>query len=86
MGEVIYLDGFFKRKYYRIKFDIIRAIAHIKWIRSGKPMKTIPGWHCGCCGRWVKQEIKFPAYQSEHEHNVSICCVCANPGGVWIPV
>jgi len=36
----------------------------LKWLRDGKPMIAYPGFHCGCCGKWVNRPFKIPAYKS----------------------
>lgn len=36
----------------------------IKWYLRGKPMISYPGYHCGCCGRWINKSFEIPEYDS----------------------
>ena len=41
--------------------------AKLKWILSGKPMISYPGFHCGCCGKWNAIPFSLPKYLSMGE-------------------
>lgn len=54
----------------------------IKWIRwriKGRPNILYAGFHCGCCGKWVKEKIRVPTYKSDGEwlDTWGICESCA---------
>lgn len=37
----------------------------LKWILNGKPTITLPGFHCGRCGRYVEESFKIPNYRNK---------------------
>lgn len=40
-------------------------IAKMKWILNGKPTITLPGFHCGCCGKYIEKPFKIRNYNSK---------------------
>jgi len=36
----------------------------LQWLRGGKPTIKYPGFHCGCCGKWIARPFEIPTYQS----------------------
>ena len=39
-------------------------ISWLKWLLSGRPYIEYPGYHCGCCGKWVDDPFSMPTYKS----------------------
>jgi len=37
---------------------------YLIWIKKGKPMINYNGFHCGCCGKYVKEKFSVPTYKS----------------------
>ena len=37
------------------------------WKRNGQTTIKYPGFHCGCCGEYIKQEFEIPTYKSNGE-------------------
>lgn len=54
----------------------------LKWIWKGKPVIKYPGYHCGCCGKWVDWEFFIPTYKSMGEwwDTWGICSQCCLDG------
>lgn len=40
----------------------MKFIKKLKWILNGKPTITLPGFHCGLCGKYVAQPFKIIEY------------------------
>jgi len=53
---------------------------YLIWIIRGKPYFTYPGYHCGCCGKWVSHKYKVPEYISlgEWHDTWGICDECGD--------
>lgn len=50
-----------------LDFVVNKITTFFKWINwhtSGKPYIKYAGFHCGCCGKWVKQKFRIRKYQS----------------------
>lgn len=45
--------------------SIRRMFLNLKWILNGKPYVVFPGYHCGCCGKWINKELRFKNYNSK---------------------
>ena len=39
-------------------------LARRRWRKSGSPVFVYPGYNCGCCGKYIKEEIEVPTYES----------------------
>ena len=37
----------------------------LKWYLNGKPTILLPGFNCGCCGKWVNKPFKIRNYGSK---------------------
>ena len=54
----------------------------LKWALQGRPKVKYQGYHCGCCGKWIKEEFSLPIYQSYGEwwDTWRLCLECAEGG------
>lgn len=52
----------------------------LKWVWKGKPYKKYSGFHCGCCGKYVKRKFKVPTYESNGDwaDTWGLCDECGN--------
>ena len=59
---------------------IAHYFRYIKWVLNGKQYVTYQGGNCGCCGQWVKKEIKLRKYESNGKwaDTWTLCDTCAN--------
>ena len=40
-----------------------RFLMKRRWAKEGNPVVVVPGYNCGCCGKWVNEEKETPTYQ-----------------------
>jgi len=54
----------------------------ILWKLSGSKILIYNGYHCGCCGRWVKEVFKIPKYKSQGNYwdTWGLCPDCEKEG------
>ena len=57
---------------------MIRLFRWLMWLLRGKPMLKYEGYHCGCCGRWVKEQFEIPTYRSDGRFadTIGLCKYC----------
>ena len=62
---------------YKI-FKIKQFFKWLNWEANGSPYIHYNGYHCGCCGVWVKEEFKVATYESagEWSDTIGICARC----------
>ena len=41
-----------------------KLISWLTWKLKGCPVITYHGYHCGLCGKWVKEQFSIPTYKS----------------------
>jgi len=39
-------------------------LARRRWRKSGSPVFVYPGFNCGCCGKYTKEEFEVPTYET----------------------
>jgi hypothetical protein len=61
---------------------IITFFKWLNWHTSGKPYIEYPGFHCGCCGKWIKKKHKIRKYKSRGRwaDTWDLCDECASAG------
>ena len=55
-------------------------LAKLRWLLKGRPYLRYPGYHCGCCGKWVEKSFSVPVYKSQGEWGDTwgLCEACFN--------
>jgi len=59
-------------------YSVNRIFSYVAWLFSGRKTIDYPGYHCGCCGKWVDKPFSIPEYDScgKFADTVEICEEC----------